>query len=300
MNRRVAVLPVVFFIVLLALGQQALATDRSPQEVKFPQAPSERLPIWRGYGDQVNAILTLPSNATGKVPAVVMIHTRGGYDSTQYDFYGAALREKGIATLGLVLFRSGPTHQPSDLVPHAFGALKYLASRPDIDPNRIGIMGFSLGGILTVLTASEMLASEHMGNGPRFAAHAAFYPVCWIHEEIVRNTPRMNRVPDAYTRLTGSPVHILAGGKDRWDDPDSCQKFLRALAPEARKSVALTFYPDATHQWDRVVVGRYFGAAACRGQGCNVEDTYDPATAEKGKQVVLEFFTAILLRGQAQ
>jgi dienelactone hydrolase len=285
---------------LLALGQQGLAADPSPQEVTFPQAPSERLPIWRGYGEQVNAILTLPPNTTGKVPAVVMIHTNGGYDPAHYDFYGTALRASGIATLGLILFRSGGTNQPSNIVPHAFGALKYLASRPEIDSNRIAIMGFSLGGILAVYTASDMLASEHMGGGPKFAAHVAFYPLCWLHEEIARGTPRTKRFANAYAKLTSAPLHILAGGKDQYDDPDSCQRFLESLAPDARKSVALTYYPDATHGWDNGGTRRYFDAAACKGRGCDVNDVSDQATAQKGKLVAIEILTSTLLRGQTK
>jgi len=282
------------FLVFATLSSGALPQ----QEVTFPQAPSERLPVWRGYGEQVNAILSLPTNAAEKVPAVVLIHTRGGYDSRHYEFYGAALRQAGIATLSLILFHTGPRHLPSDLVPHAFGALKYLASHPRIDPSRIGIMGFSMGGILAMYTASAMLASEHLGSGPRFAAHVPFYPVCWIHEETARGSERTKRLANAYASLTGAPVHILAGGKDQWDDPDSCQKFLEALAPDARKSVVLTFYPDATHGWDLGQNSRYFGPAACKGRGCQVDNVYDPDTAQKGRQVVVEFFSLILLRAQ--
>jgi len=285
------------FLVFAALSSGAL----SQQEVSFPQAPSERLPVWRGYGEQVNAILSLPTvDAAAKVPAVVLIHTRGGYDPAHYDFYGTALRQAGIATLGLNLFHSNPRHQPSDLVPHAFGALKYLASHPMIDPNRIGIVGFSMGGILAMYTASAMLASEHLGSGPRFAAHVPFYPLCWNHEEIARGSERTKKLANAYANLTGTPVHILAGGKDQWDDPDSCQKFLEALAPDARKSVTLTFYPNATHGWDRGQNYQYHGAAACKGRGCRVEEISDPETALKSRQVVVEFFSSVLLRTQTK
>ncbi len=287
------------FLVFTALSSGAL----SQQEVTFPQAPSERFPLWRGYGEQVTAILSLPPDAAGKVPAVVLIHTYGGYDAAHYEFYGAPLRQAGFATLELILYRVGrPTHLPSDLVPHAFGALKYLASHPRIDPNRIGILGFSLGGILAMYTASDVLATEHLGTGgPRFAAHMPFYPACWIHEEVARGTERTKRLANAYARLTGAPVHILAGGKDRWDDPDTCQKFLEALTPDARKSVVLTFFPDATHVWDvRGPRRRISGPAACKGRGCEVEVVYDPEIAQKGRQVVVEFFTSNLLRAQTK
>jgi len=283
------------FVLHLLLSLGALAQ----QEVTFPQVPSERLPVWRGYGEQVTAILSLPPETTEKIPAIVLIHTRGGYDHGHYEFYGAPLRQEGFATLELILFRVNPTHLPSDLVPHAFGALKYLASHPRIDPNRIGILGFSLGGILAMYTASEVLATEHLGSTPRFAAHVPVYPTCWIHEGVARGRERQKRLANVYTKLTGAPIHILAGGKDQWDDPDTCQKFIEALTPDARRSILLTYYPDATHTWDKPS-SSHFSPQACKGRGCQVRNIYDPEIAQKGRQVVIEFFTSALLRTQTK
>lgn len=285
------------FVICTVLCSGALAQ----QAVSFPQAPSERLPVWRGYGERVEAILHLPAGSAERVPAVAFIHGAAGYDSAQYEFYSTALRKAGFATLGLVLFRTpSSTHLPSDLVPHAFGALKYLASHPRIDPDRIGIMGLSMGGILAMYTASSMFAAEHLGSGPRFAAHVPVYPVCWIHEEIARGSERTKKLANAYASLTGAPVHILAGGKDQYDDPDGCQKFLAALASEVRNSVTLTFYPDATHSWDLGRSYRYFAQTACKGRGCQVDVVSDPDTAHKGRQLVVEFFSSKLLRPQTK
>lgn len=226
------------FLVVAALSSSAFAQ----QEVTCPTAPSERLP----FAEEVEAILTLPSNAAGKVPAVVLIHTGGGYSHEHYEFYGPALREAGIATLGLILYRGPKAHVPSDFLPHAFGALKYLSAHPNIDAGRIGIMGFSLGGLLSMYTASASLASEHLGGGSRFAAHMPVYPACWVHDANARASRKL-KLAGAYARLTGAPVHILAGGKDQHDDPDTCQKFIEALSPDARRFVTLTVFPNATH-----------------------------------------------------
>lgn len=279
------------FVLLFVISSGTVAQ----QEVRFPQAPSERLPVWDGYGEQVDAIFQLPEGAEGRVPAVVLFHGAGGYDRTQYEFYGKALREAGIATLGVVLFRSGSRrHVPSDLVPHAFGALKFLAMHPRIDSERIGITGFSLGGIIAMYTASSMLAAEHMGTGPRFAAHVPVYPVCWIHEGVARGAERQKRIANAYAKLTGAPVHILAGGRDELDDPDGCRKFLDALSPEARKSVALTIFPDATHSWDEGGNRRYFDRAGCKGRGCQVDVVNSVDISHKGRQVMIDFFVSNL------
>lgn len=54
---------------------------------------------------------------------------------------------------------------------HVYLTLQYLAAHPRIDPLRIGIMRFSWGGILTVLTSSEELSRQYAGGKLRFAAH---------------------------------------------------------------------------------------------------------------------------------
>ncbi|MFI4869617.1 MAG: hypothetical protein ACHQDD_09745, partial [Steroidobacterales bacterium] len=45
-------------------------------------------------------------------------------------------------------------------------------------PDRIGIMGFTLGGHLTVDSAFDANRAAYMGSDKGFATHVAFYPVC--------------------------------------------------------------------------------------------------------------------------
>ena len=66
--------------------------------------------------------------------------------------------------------------------------------QPEIDPARIGIIGFSWGGVVTLLSATRRVADALSGDGPAFAAHAAFYPVCWSF---------MPSAPMAWSGLTG-------------------------------------------------------------------------------------------------
>jgi dienelactone hydrolase len=47
-----------------------------------------------------------------------------------------------------------------EALPDAFGALRFLSSLPLIDPARIGITGSSLGGAVSMLTASKPLAGS--------------------------------------------------------------------------------------------------------------------------------------------
>ncbi|HEX7055211.1 MAG TPA: prolyl oligopeptidase family serine peptidase [Burkholderiales bacterium] len=277
--------------VLLACAL-AVPAAQAQKEVEFPTAPTARF----GAEDSVEAILTLPGNASGKVPAVVLIHNAGGYDPAHYEFYAAPLRAAGIATLGLILSRAPSQRMPSVWIPHVYGAYKFLAAQPEIDAARIGVMGMSLGGLLSLYTASELFTREHLGDGPRFAAHAALYPVCWVHEAIANGSAaRRNRaMAGAYDRLTGAPQLVLAGARDDDDAPDSCEKFLAALSAEARRNVTLHVFPDATHLWDQGPDRRYYDPI-CRGGGCQVTVRYDPAIALQGRDMVVEFFSRHLV-----
>lgn len=132
---------------------------------------------------------------------------------------------------------------------NTFGALNYLAQDPRIDANRIGILGFSHGGLLALFSSSKEENQTYMGGKQKFAAHLALYPVCWAH---LATAEGKNPVypKSVYNALTGAPVHILAGEKDVYDAPDSCEKFIAALPEEARSHVKMTLYPNATHGWD--------------------------------------------------
>jgi len=94
-----------------------------------------------------------PASA-GKHAAVLLVGgSEGGHS---FDAYAAVLASHGYVTLSLAYF--GEATLPKELMnvplePIAAG-LDWLAHRPDVDPNRIGMLGMSKGGELTLLSAS--------------------------------------------------------------------------------------------------------------------------------------------------
>jgi dienelactone hydrolase len=173
---------------------------------------------------------------------------------------------------------------------HAYETLHYLAADPRIDGARIGIMGFSWGGFIALLTSSAELTQKYTGDRLRFAAHLALYPICWRHELVVAG--KDNYIgPGIYQRVIGRPVHILAGDKDDYDDPDSCDKFLDALPADARRHFSLTMYPGATFGWDSRFSSAAWHAGGHKNKGGIIHIVADAELANRSREFAVSYFT---------
>ena len=112
-------------------------------------------------GAAVSGELRLPASIHDRLPAVLILHSSPGFDG-RGAFYAEALNQAGIATIEIDYLRGkGMPATPRHNLPHAYETLAYLARHPRIDPTRIGIMGFSWGGIISVLTSSEALTRQY-------------------------------------------------------------------------------------------------------------------------------------------
>jgi uncharacterized protein len=237
--------------------------------------------------------------APGKPPVVVILHGSAGVD-TRGPLMANALLQVGIATLEIDMWtprrlRDGVKSVPRpaiETLPDAFGALTLLSSFPLVDPARIGITGFSLGGAVSMLTASKPLADQYGPPGLRFRAHAALYPVCWAY-----NSPR--RPQYVFKELTGAPVLIQGGERDSYDEPDTCQKLVESLPDASRQLVRLKMYPGATHKFDAAEPEHVFrDAAANLGRGGEIRVVPNPAAAEMAREATARFFAEAFGIGQ--
>lgn len=229
--------------------------------------------------------------APGKPPAVLIVHGSAGVD-TRGPLMANALLHVGIATLEIDMWtprrlRSGggaaAPAKAFQTIPDAFSALKFLSTHPLIDPARIGITGFSLGGAVSMLTASKPVADQYGPPGLRFRAHAPFYPLCWSY----------NRRPEyVFKELTGAPVLIQGGELDTYDEPDSCQKLVDSLPEASQRLVRLKMYPGATHKFDATEPAHVIknDPGANLGRGGEVQVTPNPAAGEMARETAAQFF----------
>jgi len=149
------------------------------------------------------------------LPAVLILHGSAGVDF-RGDFYAKALNTAGIATFEIDMWEArgicGAADRPPVPLftyPDAFAALRFLSEHPNIDPDRIGIMGFSWGGAVTMAAATELYASQ-FGGELRFSAHVAHYPVCYAAN---------SQIPGSeFFDLTGAPLLIQIGENDDYDN----------------------------------------------------------------------------------
>lgn len=232
--------------------------------------------------------LDVPPDTSARVPAVLICHGSDGVDG-RGQFYGAALRDAGFATLEVDMWAArgtvrGAAGRPSSVpqtLPDAFAALAFLARQPEIDPARIAIIGFSWGGVVSLLSATRRYADDLAEPGTRFAAHAAFYPALWSY----------NRAPGHELKgLTGAPVLVQAGGADAYDDKEVCDAFLRSLDPADQAHVSLVVHEGATHAFDRDLPPKVINDPyAHKGKGGEVLFEFSPKAAAEAKARLVAF-----------
>lgn len=238
-----------------------------------------------------------------KTPAVVLIHTFGGWQDQTTPPLASALNKAGISTLEMRYFKDERGRIPAPaLASTVFGALQYLASRPDINPDAIGIGGFSFGANLSLMAASEKFTKQ-WGGGFKYAAHAPIYPPCWLNSQIMqgkRTIPGMGYVvfdEQAFEQWNGSPIKIFAAELDDYDDrdPDACADLVSKLPPSVQKNFDVKVYKGATHGWNLLWDLTFYVPYGCKGKGCDNRMLRNPAVKDENIRDVTEFFKRTLV-----
>jgi len=192
----------------------------------------------------LTATLTLPDGVSGKVPAMILAHHCGGI-TTSVTNLATMLNGIGIATFIPDSFKprgypsgictGSPLNNTAAIADNLY-ALKLLATHPNIDANRIGIIGQSYGGGAVYTTAFEEARKAVIDGSLKFAAHIGMYPTGCSSRYLSDN-------------MTGAPMLLLLGGADTWTPAGPCMDF--SLFIRARGTPTTTIvYPGALHAWD--------------------------------------------------
>jgi len=192
---------------------------------------------YEGYsGETLTANLRLPEAASGKVPAVILVHGSGGIGYREAT-WGAFFRKHGYATMVIDMFgprgftpMSGKNVGGYDDVIDAFNMLR---THPRIDPDRVAVMGWSWGAGITL---SSAVMTEGRGKGHTFKAHVSMYPVCGV-----------NAVP--YAGPKDAKILVVIGTKDTYTKDWQCKEIVDKGVRDGR-DVKLIVYDGAFHGFD--------------------------------------------------
>jgi dienelactone hydrolase len=187
--------------------------------------------------------LRFPQGATGKLPAVILLHGSGGANGG-HELWARHFNQMGVAALLIDSFSGRDivgtsTNQALlgryNMILDAYRGLEMLAAHPRIDGTRVAVMGWSRGG-QSALYASLKRFQQTWGAGHRFAAHVPLYASC-----------SATLIGD--TELTGAPIRQHHGVADDYVTIEPCRGYFARLRA-AGNDVALIEYPDAHHSYD--------------------------------------------------
>ena len=176
---------------------------------------------------------------------MVIHHGSGGWSALREGRFAREMVAMGVAGVVIDSFKArdiistwADQSQVSrlDFIVDALRALKALGDNPRIDPKRIGIMGFSKGGLSALYSAQERFVElAGVPAGLRFALHVPFYPLCLVY---------------SYKPTTsGAPIYMLIGGHDTWVGAEPCTSYAEVLRANGAR-VEAKVYARAMHQFD--------------------------------------------------
>jgi len=206
-------------LVLMALASPALAAE---QTVSFKS------------GDEtVNGFLVTPEGK-GPFPAVIVIHEWWGLDDWVKG-QARALAGEGYVALAVDLYRGKVTNKQEEAHQLMMGlardralrdlkaAFAYLQGRADVRKDRIGAIGWCMGGMYSLALAVEE---------PRLAAVVAYY----------------GAPPTDAAAIAKIKAAVLGnyGAEDKGPSPEQVKAFEAAMK-KAGKTVDIKIYPGAGH-----------------------------------------------------
>lgn len=185
--------------------------------------------------------LFVPRNAGQNVPTVIIVPGSGGVSHDQLA-HANVLVSAGIAVFIIDPFTGrGVSETIADQKQFSFAASAYdvlaalerLKHVSELDPARIGAMGYSRGGFAVLMAASQQFATAVIGrNGQPLKAVLAGWPWCGY------------QFRDAIT--TSTSVRLALGDRDNWTSPLQCDAWASAMRG-TNPRVSVRLFEDALH-----------------------------------------------------
>ncbi len=210
---------------ILAAGSVASAQKTKTQTVQYPS------------GNETVSGYLVTQTTSGKHPAIIVIHEWWGLNDWIRE-QARKFGELGYVTLAVDLYRGKNTSDPAEAhelsrgLPQDRGvadlkaAFSYLASRADVEPGKIGVVGWCMGGGYSILLAQ---------NEPKIAA-------------CVVNYGALPTDPENIAKIQ-APVLGNFGADDRGIPPQAVNAFVAAMKGDG-KTVDAKIYDRAGHAFE--------------------------------------------------
>ncbi len=180
--------------------------------------------------------LAAPEHNTG---AAVVVNPGGGYRILAADHEGlqVARRLNSFGINAFVLrYRLRPKYEPSFALLDAQRAVRYVRSRArelSIDPNRIGMLGFSAGGHLTTAAGTAFDDGDPEASDPieRVSSRPDFLAPIYaaVSGRLLRGNPQAYNDTDAKVTAATPPAFLVHTHTDPTVTPKHSLTFYRAL-----------------------------------------------------------------------
>jgi dienelactone hydrolase len=201
--------------------------------------------------------LILPEGASvdAKVPAVILVHGSGGISPGREMRIGQTLADAGFAAFVLDYYQPRGITKDTDYMAKvmavtefdaatdAYRALRVISTHPAIDGNRVGMMGFSYGGMAVRIAMDERVRERVAPAHPGFAAFVDNYGPCFQDW--------------GTTRVNGAPLLTLRGTEDASNDLAAC-KAREAALRDLGTDVDARIYEGAGHAWESATPRKLF------------------------------------------
>ncbi|HEY8062755.1 MAG TPA: alpha/beta fold hydrolase [Gemmatimonadales bacterium] len=241
-------------------------------------------------GIPLGGTLTVPRDARGRLPAVVTITGSGQEDRDEYIPVAGGYRpfrqvadtlgRRGIAVLRLddrtVGASGGTLGTSADYADDIRAAVAYLRTRPEIDGDRIALLGHSEGGMIAPMVAAtdprlrgivlmagpaengleiihyqQRNAIEHDSTTPAAARDSLIRAAATTLDSTARTSAWLNFFlhydPLATARRVRTPVLILQGATDHQVTPDQAEKLAAAFRAGGNNQVTVRIFPGLDH-----------------------------------------------------
>lgn len=270
--------PALLLALLLAAGCSGSSKGQGPQDpASPPPIPAEEVAFGPAPG-QVLDVYRPPARFNGRGPFPAVIHVHGGAwavgDKEQLAHPSRLLAEMGfvVFTTNYRLVRGRQNRWPTCWNDTRM-ALEWVlehAAKFEVDPGRIGALGYSAGGHLVALLGTRPETRRKIRAVVDFFGPADMRPDqpghrgSWLLIGPKFNTPEqvyLDASPVVQASAEAPPFLILHGDKDRLVPVVQSQRLARVLR-EKGVDVTLKVYPGESHAFNRKKSGEQSPASA--------------------------------------